>query len=52
LFDIAAARGNDADHLRRTILAPPHPMREQQWSETDLKAVVAYIQSLRREPAR
>jgi hypothetical protein len=34
------------------ILNPPHPMREQQWDETDLKAVVRYIETLRREPAR
>jgi hypothetical protein len=37
--------------LRQLILNPPHPMREQQWSEADLKAVIAYIQSLRRAPA-
>jgi hypothetical protein len=50
-LDIAASRGDDPDHLRRVILAPPHPMREQQWSETDLKAVVAYIRSLRKPAA-
>jgi len=32
--------------LRRFILAPVHPMPEQNWDPTDLTAVVAFIQSL------
>lgn len=49
-FADIAARGHDADTLRRLILNPPHPMREQQWSEVDLKAVIDYLNSLRAEP--
>ncbi|MEO8302209.1 MAG: cytochrome c [Rhizomicrobium sp.] len=32
--------------LRKFILAPTHPMREQIWAPVDLTAVVAFIQSL------
>lgn len=47
-----AARDHGADQLRALILNPPHPMREQHWNEADLKAVIAYIQSLDQNPDR
>ena len=50
-FSDIATRGYDAAALRQLILNPPHPMREQHWREADLEAVVAYIESLRRETA-
>jgi mono/diheme cytochrome c family protein len=33
--------------LRAFILAPAHPMREQNWDPADLAAVVAFIRSLK-----
>jgi mono/diheme cytochrome c family protein len=48
---IARRRGTNPVWLRNFILAPRHPMREQDWNARDLKEVVAYIQSLRRQRA-
>jgi mono/diheme cytochrome c family protein len=45
-FDLATM---DAETLRARIKAPAHPMREQDWNDSDLNDVVAYIRSLRRE---
>jgi mono/diheme cytochrome c family protein len=44
---IARERGDDAAWLRSVIMLPHYPMREQAISETDLDALIAYIQSLR-----
>jgi cytochrome c len=46
-FDMAETRGDDPEYLRKMILSPHYPMPARQWSERDLKAIVAYIQSLR-----
>ncbi len=32
--------------LRRIIVNPPHPMREQNWDPADLETVIDFIQSL------
>ena len=49
-FDVIARRyaGRPA-LLARFIRAPLHPMREQQFLPTDLKAIVRYISSLGKE---
>ena len=47
-FEIAHTHGDDPGYLRNAILLPAHPMREQDWNDDDLKAVIAYIQSLRK----
>jgi mono/diheme cytochrome c family protein len=46
-FDMAETRGDDPAYLRKMILSPHYPMPTREWSERDLKAIVAYIQSLR-----
>jgi mono/diheme cytochrome c family protein len=46
-FDMGETRGDDPEYLRKMILSPHYPMPARQWSERDLKAIVAYIQSLR-----
>jgi mono/diheme cytochrome c family protein len=46
-MEIAVNHGSDKAYLRAAILRPHYPMREQDWLEGDLRAVIAYIQSLR-----
>jgi mono/diheme cytochrome c family protein len=43
---IARDHGADEAYLRDAITAPKHPMREQEWRQDDLNAVIAYIRSL------
>ena len=45
--EIAKNHGSDEAYLRAAILRPHYPMREQDWLESDLRAVIAYIESLR-----
>ena len=47
-FAIARTHGGDPAYLRKAILTPHYPMREQDWTRADLDAVVAYIQSLQK----
>jgi mono/diheme cytochrome c family protein len=46
-FDMAETRGGDPAYLRKMILNPHYPMPSRPWEEADLRAIVAYIQSLR-----
>lgn len=49
-FDIIAHRYRGRPRaLAQVIRAPRHPMREQQFIPEELKAIVDYIESLRRE---
>ena len=43
---IAAKYANRPSALRRLIVTPVHPMREQNWDPADLVAVIGFIQSL------
>lgn len=44
---IANKYASQDKELRAYILAPDHPMRGQNWRDSDLDALIAYIKSLR-----
>jgi len=46
---IAKRTGGDTRILTQDITEPKHPMREQEWRPEDLKAVIAYIRSLKHQ---
>jgi mono/diheme cytochrome c family protein len=45
-YAVAAKFGRDTAAMRAFILAPAHPMREQQFVPRDLNDIVAYIHGL------